>query len=229
MFRPIWPQTPEAREQARAALDTARRGEDWTRAARLDRCEAWHCAWDCGSPTRWRARCRAARPTPGRPWRARVVSPGGRASNAGGREHDAAGGRHRAAHNGPRHPPDGPARLREPRAVLAGDAPLAVLRRGGHPRDRPCRRLGALGAGAARRGRDRVAAPGQLRAVWPLHRAARPARRGAGRGDRTAELFDFLRARRASGKVVVPLSRSSRPMLSALRRRPGGAHRRPRP
>ncbi len=33
MFRPIWPQTPEAREQARAALETARRGEDWTRAA----------------------------------------------------------------------------------------------------------------------------------------------------------------------------------------------------
>jgi len=33
MFRPIWPQTPEAREQARAALETARRGEDWTRTA----------------------------------------------------------------------------------------------------------------------------------------------------------------------------------------------------
>ena len=33
MFRPIWPATPEARERARAALETARRGEDWTRAA----------------------------------------------------------------------------------------------------------------------------------------------------------------------------------------------------
>jgi len=33
MFRPIWPETPEAREQARAALEAARRGEDWTRAA----------------------------------------------------------------------------------------------------------------------------------------------------------------------------------------------------
>ena len=33
MFRPIWPQTPEARERARAALETARRGEDWSRAA----------------------------------------------------------------------------------------------------------------------------------------------------------------------------------------------------
>jgi phosphatidylinositol dimannoside acyltransferase len=33
MFRPIWPQTPEARDQARAALEAARRGEDWTRAA----------------------------------------------------------------------------------------------------------------------------------------------------------------------------------------------------
>jgi phosphatidylinositol dimannoside acyltransferase len=33
MFRPIWPQTPESRERARAALETARRGEDWTRAA----------------------------------------------------------------------------------------------------------------------------------------------------------------------------------------------------
>ena len=33
MFRPIWPQTPEAREQARTALEAARRGEDWTRAA----------------------------------------------------------------------------------------------------------------------------------------------------------------------------------------------------
>ena len=33
MFRPIWPQTPESREQARIALEAARRGEDWTRAA----------------------------------------------------------------------------------------------------------------------------------------------------------------------------------------------------
>lgn len=33
MFRPIWPQTPEARERARATLEAARRGEDWTRAA----------------------------------------------------------------------------------------------------------------------------------------------------------------------------------------------------
>jgi phosphatidylinositol dimannoside acyltransferase len=32
MFRPIWPQTPEARAQARAKLEAARRGEDWTRA-----------------------------------------------------------------------------------------------------------------------------------------------------------------------------------------------------
>lgn len=33
MFRPIWPQTDEDRERARAALELARRGEDWTRAA----------------------------------------------------------------------------------------------------------------------------------------------------------------------------------------------------
>jgi phosphatidylinositol dimannoside acyltransferase len=33
MFRPIWPQTDEDRARARAALDMARRGEDWTRAA----------------------------------------------------------------------------------------------------------------------------------------------------------------------------------------------------
>src|SRR4029079_7893644 len=32
MFRPIWPQTDEDRERARAALEVARRGEDWTRA-----------------------------------------------------------------------------------------------------------------------------------------------------------------------------------------------------
>jgi lauroyl/myristoyl acyltransferase len=32
MFRPIWPQTTADRERARAALDMARRGEDWTRA-----------------------------------------------------------------------------------------------------------------------------------------------------------------------------------------------------
>jgi phosphatidylinositol dimannoside acyltransferase len=46
-----------------------------------------------------------------------------------------------------------------------------------------------------------------LRAVAPVEETDPP------------ELYDFLRARRASGKVeVVPLSRSSRPMLSALRR-----------
>ena len=33
MFRPIWPQTDEDRARARAALDAARRGEDWTRTA----------------------------------------------------------------------------------------------------------------------------------------------------------------------------------------------------
>jgi KDO2-lipid IV(A) lauroyltransferase len=33
MFRPIWPQTDEDRRRARAALDAARRGEDWSRAA----------------------------------------------------------------------------------------------------------------------------------------------------------------------------------------------------
>lgn len=33
MFRPIWPQTDEDRERARTALEMARRGEDWTRAA----------------------------------------------------------------------------------------------------------------------------------------------------------------------------------------------------
>jgi lauroyl/myristoyl acyltransferase len=32
MFRPIWPQTDEQREQARRALEMARRGEDWSRA-----------------------------------------------------------------------------------------------------------------------------------------------------------------------------------------------------
>ena len=32
MFRPIWPQTDEGRRRARAALEAARRGEDWTRA-----------------------------------------------------------------------------------------------------------------------------------------------------------------------------------------------------
>jgi len=31
MFRPVWPQTDEDRAQARAALDAARRGEDWTK------------------------------------------------------------------------------------------------------------------------------------------------------------------------------------------------------
>jgi lauroyl/myristoyl acyltransferase len=33
MFRPIWPQTDEDRQRARLALEAARRGEDWTRAA----------------------------------------------------------------------------------------------------------------------------------------------------------------------------------------------------
>jgi lauroyl/myristoyl acyltransferase len=33
MFRPIWPQTDEDRQRAQAALEMARRGEDWTRAA----------------------------------------------------------------------------------------------------------------------------------------------------------------------------------------------------
>ncbi|HET7521372.1 MAG TPA: hypothetical protein VFK61_07530 [Candidatus Limnocylindria bacterium] len=32
MFRPVWPQTDEDRARARAALEAARRGEDWTRA-----------------------------------------------------------------------------------------------------------------------------------------------------------------------------------------------------
>jgi KDO2-lipid IV(A) lauroyltransferase len=32
MFRPVWPQTDAERAQARAALEAARRGEDWTRA-----------------------------------------------------------------------------------------------------------------------------------------------------------------------------------------------------
>jgi KDO2-lipid IV(A) lauroyltransferase len=32
MFRPIWPQTDADRAQARAALELARRGEDWTKA-----------------------------------------------------------------------------------------------------------------------------------------------------------------------------------------------------
>jgi len=32
MFRPIWPQTDAERAQARAALEAARRGEDWSRA-----------------------------------------------------------------------------------------------------------------------------------------------------------------------------------------------------
>jgi phosphatidylinositol dimannoside acyltransferase len=31
MFRPVWPQTDEDRSQARAALEAARRGEDWAR------------------------------------------------------------------------------------------------------------------------------------------------------------------------------------------------------
>ena len=33
MFRPVWPQTDAQREQARRALEVARRGEDWTRAS----------------------------------------------------------------------------------------------------------------------------------------------------------------------------------------------------
>jgi lauroyl/myristoyl acyltransferase len=31
MFRPTWPQTDAERAHARAALEAARRGEDWTR------------------------------------------------------------------------------------------------------------------------------------------------------------------------------------------------------
>jgi len=31
MFRPVWPQTDADRARARAALDAARRGEDWTK------------------------------------------------------------------------------------------------------------------------------------------------------------------------------------------------------
>jgi lauroyl/myristoyl acyltransferase len=31
MFRPVWPQTDADRAAAAAALDRARRGEDWTR------------------------------------------------------------------------------------------------------------------------------------------------------------------------------------------------------
>jgi lauroyl/myristoyl acyltransferase len=31
MFRPVWPQTDAERAQARAALDAARRGDDWTK------------------------------------------------------------------------------------------------------------------------------------------------------------------------------------------------------
>ncbi|MGH2428770.1 MAG: lysophospholipid acyltransferase family protein [Candidatus Limnocylindria bacterium] len=34
MFRPVWPQTDAERARARAALDVARRGDDWTKAAR---------------------------------------------------------------------------------------------------------------------------------------------------------------------------------------------------
>jgi hypothetical protein len=31
MFRPVWPVTDAERTRARAALDAARRGEDWTK------------------------------------------------------------------------------------------------------------------------------------------------------------------------------------------------------
>ncbi len=31
MFRPVWPQTDADRAHARAALEAARRGEDWTK------------------------------------------------------------------------------------------------------------------------------------------------------------------------------------------------------
>jgi hypothetical protein len=31
MFRPVWPQTDADRAQARAALEAARRGEDWAK------------------------------------------------------------------------------------------------------------------------------------------------------------------------------------------------------
>jgi lauroyl/myristoyl acyltransferase len=33
MFRPVWPQTDSDRARARAALDAAQRGEDWTKRA----------------------------------------------------------------------------------------------------------------------------------------------------------------------------------------------------
>ena len=132
----------------------------------------------------WRARCRAAPPTrwptwagaawyrlaPSaarwwpRTWRAWRPPPGGPPPTA-----PSAGWSQRAFMNHARYWLE---MLRSP-----------YYRDRADPRDHPCRRLGALGAGAARRGGDRVAAPGQLRAVWPLHRAARPARRGAGRGD----------------------------------------------
>ena len=36
MFRPVWPQTDAERAEARAALDAARRGEDWTQLARRE-------------------------------------------------------------------------------------------------------------------------------------------------------------------------------------------------
>jgi hypothetical protein len=31
MFRPVWPQTDAERIEARARLEAARRGEDWTK------------------------------------------------------------------------------------------------------------------------------------------------------------------------------------------------------
>jgi KDO2-lipid IV(A) lauroyltransferase len=33
MFRPVWPQTPAARDHARRALEAARRGEDWSKVS----------------------------------------------------------------------------------------------------------------------------------------------------------------------------------------------------
>lgn len=40
MFRPVWPQTDADRADARAALDAARRGEDWTQLSRRDQAAA---------------------------------------------------------------------------------------------------------------------------------------------------------------------------------------------
>ncbi len=106
MFRPIWPQTDGGtRAGARRARDGAtRRGLD-PGGRRLDRCEAPRCAWACRSPTRWRARCRAALPTRladlgGRAWYR--LAPGRRALVAENLPRVA--DRHRPADLRPRHP-----------------------------------------------------------------------------------------------------------------------------